>query len=112
MKYNYNRSLKIVVPKDIRLSVYKDAIKIFERNEPAFGMNSKGLCLLLPCILYDLDHYLKNKKGGEIWSWWETEKAFPEIEPYINELNGTIGNEEKNALRLSILKKIVKDFVS
>lgn len=71
------------IPKNVRLRVYKQALKLY--TDYVVGKHSKlddysmGLCLLLPCILYSLNSYLDIQPNGNIFSWRDTRKSFPEL---------------------------------
>jgi len=112
MNYNYKQSLKLEVPKEIRLDVYKRAITIIENNEKSYGLENYCLCLLLPCILYELEHYLDNVNGlDENWHFWDTEIGFPELKGFMKNMRGVNSIDEKNKIRLTFLKEIVNNFV-
>ena len=108
MKYNYQEDLNKKVPDEIRLSVYKDAIKIIEKGEIVFGLSEFYLCLMLPCILYDLNHYMGKRHNGNDWHLHDVQIAFPEIAPYIADIVKSI---DGNKLRLKALNEIVDNFV-
>lgn len=76
------KDLKQVVPANIRLQVYKEALEYYENKgyaEEDFieGNYGDGLCLVLPCILWGLKHYLDFTFE---WDYHYTPIAFPELD--------------------------------
>lgn len=115
MKYY---SLTEVLPVEVRREVYTKCIDILEEmldnpTQSFFGANTKsdelGLCILLPCILYNLEHYLDKAKGKkENWWYGDTPKAFPEVKDYIDTVRylGTL--KGRNERRIEILKTALR----
>jgi len=97
-----------------RLATYRKVLKHLEEGVPKFGMENFGLCLILPCIYYNLEHF-NDPINGKSWDYHETIEAFPELADIIEQLmeferkNFQITykeyHEKKNALRLSLLKE-------
>lgn len=107
MKKYIHPTLKEEVPIDIRRDVY---IKAFKRLD-----EHRGLCVLLPMILWDLEkaldeplHYIST---GEIWDCNDTTTAFPEL---TNEDVQCIEKEmlldDKLKRREEILTRIINSF--
>lgn len=75
------------IPKNVRLRVYKQALKLY--TDYVVGKHSKlddysmALCLLLPCILYSFNSYLDIQPNGNIFSWRDTRKSFPELHEFL-----------------------------
>lgn len=78
MKNIHIVDLRREVPAEIRLEVYKDALDYLEADyyEKNWG---GGLCLILPCALWDLPHYCSNSPDGYPFDYYYTIKAFPEL---------------------------------
>jgi len=96
-----------LVPKRTRISVYKQAIKLIESGKRKYGC-SYGLCLILPCILWDLKNYCDNAPNGNDWHYNVTLIMFPEIKSEIHKIYRLTTTESKNKMRKNILKDIVK----
>jgi hypothetical protein len=109
MKNKKITSLLEIVSVDIRISVYKKAIKLIEKQIIFASVEGYGLCLLLPCILWDLKHYCDLAPNGKDWEYRDTIIAFPELtEEMIVELldvEATI----RNIKRVELLKQFIID---
>ena len=76
----YDCNLGDELPKEVKLQVYKRALEIIKKDKLVFGLEtSLFLCLLLPCILFDLTMYLQSQPNGKVWVYYLTKKSFPEI---------------------------------
>lgn len=73
-----------LVPKKIRLGVYKEALRLIENNEHKHDLGGFGLCLLLPSILWNLKSFLNDAPNGEDWNFETTSKMFPELENFLS----------------------------
>ena len=71
------------IPKNVRLRVYKQALKLYtdyvagKHNE--LDNYSSALCLSLPCILYSLEKYTDLQPNGNMFYWTSSRKSFPEL---------------------------------
>ena len=112
MYTNTEYDLSKELPKEIRLDVYKKAIDIIENDiddkKVNFGIKCKGLCLILPCILWNLKSLNELTPKGKDWSYDGAKIAFIEIRKHINKLSKIPTERESNIYRLEILKNIVK----
>lgn len=86
MKNTHIKSLEEIVPPNIRLEIYKEALCIVENQLNNYkghrDHNSyfpRGLCLLLPLLLWDLPSVYSNTPNENIWNYYETSIAFPEL---------------------------------
>ena len=114
-----NRNIKVgeVVPVEIRIEVYKKAIKIIEIGKICFGLTSPSLCLMLPCILWDLKHFLNDAHNGEMYCCDSAKAMFPELtDDVITHIEGNhrltnksywSKSQPKNKVRLYYLKKFI-----
>lgn len=110
MKTPYKKPLTVVVPKARRLFVYKQALYILKNNIHCYGLPSnKGLCLLLPCVLWNLNHYLDNDPNGDFWLYTRTVITFPEIADKIKLVKQS---SDPNQTRINILTKIIKEWMT
>lgn len=111
MKNQHITTLKKPIPIDIRIEVYKDAIDIIKNNikHDTLTTNSiSALCLLLPCILWDLDHWLQDTPAGIDWNHNDVPKAFPEIKQWTEEAYKFGGNSNnKNLKRIEVLQNAI-----
>lgn len=111
-----------LVPKDIRLQVYKEAIEVLENGKNGIDKYNLslgfGLCLILIPILYDLEDFLANAPNGQSQSWTDTTSMFPELDQYVlRELNNRINNinegselntkAERFNIRIEILNRFI-----
>ncbi len=111
MKNLHIKNLGQVVPAEIRLEIYKTALRIIEKQERVFGLlkDSYGLCLLLPCVLWNLDNYLSKAPDGNNWSYFTTSSSFPELtSKVLDKLNKTETDEQANKIRIKFLKDFIK----
>lgn len=75
------------IPKNVRLRVYEQALKLY--TDYVNGKHNKlddysmTLCLSLPCILYSLPSYLDVQPNGNVFSWKDTRKSFPELNEFL-----------------------------
>lgn len=108
------------VPKETRLEVYKEALEIInkiienEENEKEFKHLGAGLCLMLPCLLWGLDHFLDNFTtidNKELpWSPWETSDMFIELnEDSIDFIERGNNNKEFYLKRQKVLIGFIKE---
>ena len=109
---NENIVLGEVVPPQIRLECYKQAREIVLSEEPRFGMSGFGLCLLLPCILWDLVDYEDSDPSDNPWDYEDTEHSFPEIIEFnlIEKIENDV--ENKMAIRLEFLEWAIQKLES
>lgn len=110
MEFTYTDSLKNEVPKEIRLEVYKKAKELIENwykpNTENFGLINPQLCLILPCILYNQDHYL----GGENdWNNWHTHWAVLGFTEFTDEdIKDIYHSENQDKKRLELVTKWIE----
>lgn len=93
-------TLKEELPKEIRFPIYQKAIDALESGR------KHGLCILLPMLLWDLEHYLADTPDGSDWNYRDTVIAFPEIAPYITEI---VMSNNPDQVRIRALKEIIKN---
>lgn len=79
MKNSQIKNLKEVVPKEIRLQVYKDTLKYYGSLLEAPKKWGTGLCLVLPCALWGLSNYISEESMDLKWDFGDTPLAFPEL---------------------------------
>lgn len=98
-------SLTEIVPKSIRIKIYKKALKILENDPELTKRLGTGICLVLPCILWDLNHFLDVNPFGEDWNYREAKIAFPELAEFCR-----MPSEERNTKnRIIFLEKTIAD---
>lgn len=110
-KYNLEQEL----PVEVRLEVYKKALKSFEPNGKTFGISSDGLslCLLLLCVLRNVDHFMGNCGDFE-----KVTIAFPELTyDILGQLHSIRTDtpdklEYKDSVRKELLQSFVKKLFS
>lgn len=110
---NETITLDTIVPKEIRKQVYQEALKYYQnyliypnKYQNLDDEDSLGLCLLLPCVLWDLEHYLNDSPTG-LWEYEATVHAFPEIKDYIPEIQGEFNQDKKLKIRIKVLTEIL-----
>lgn len=101
-----------LVPIEIRLEVYEKAIELIEKDENFADTkdNKEGFstCLLLPCLLWDLEDYKSNSPSGRMWSFHHINNQFPEwTSKIIKKIESVHSKEEKDKLRIKYLKQSV-----
>lgn len=119
---NEQYTLEKKLPLEIRREVYIEAHRRLKDSlrddndydiKELFGTMSGQLCLILPCILWDLPHYMYNGPH-RAWHWEEVGTAFPEIQElvdntakYLGELDGV----ERIQARIDFLNKIIETLI-
>lgn len=115
MKNTHIQNLNHVVPADIRLQTYKDALEYFEQRrwnveDEAEGHYGEGLCLVLPCIMWGLYNYMDSfAPDGYWWSYMDTIKAFPELGKGLDIILSWSNRERKIKVRMELLRKWIKE---
>ncbi len=105
-----------LVPIEIRLEVYEKAIELIEKDENFARLNDTddnngySTCLLLPCILWDLNHYLDTAPNGQNYSFHTITQMFPEwTKDIVNFIILAETKKELNILRIKYLKQSVNN---
>lgn len=108
-----------LVPANIRIEVYKEAMKIIKKGEPAHGITFFSLCVLLPSILWNLKYYIDDAPCGHGWFSGSTPVMFPELtDERINEITDISWEHEsmhikkRNLKRLAMLREMIADLTS
>jgi len=91
-----------IVPEDIRLEVYKEAL---EKIGTTYGYF--GLCLALPMILWGLKSYLEYAPNRDIWDWKDTETMFPEIAGIREAVDNESNKKEQVTIRIQYLESAI-----
>lgn len=121
MKNIHIKNLLSEVPKEIRLQVYKEALEYYDKElynilynlitPPGLctGYYGIGICLVLPCILWELHNYLSASPANEVWDYEDTSIAFPELsKEIISEITKASIKGDDIDYRKSLLKKWIK----
>jgi hypothetical protein len=110
---NKKYTLEKELPKKIKLQVYKKALKLYKNDENTIRQLGQGLCLVLPCVLWELNHYLDNAPNAGNWSHLKTEIAFPEIKPYVDCLKTPLGRGFLgDTTRIKWLEEIIQNLTN
>lgn len=111
MKNSQIISLKEVVPKEIRLQVYKEALEYYGSLIEAPKKWGTGLCLVLPCALWGLSDYLDNHSMDLIWDFEDTPIAFPELnnDVLLDLSSSKLEDKSRMQIRCSYLKIWISD---
>lgn len=111
MKNTHIKTLTKPIDKNTRLSVYRETLERFNQKQ-GDQKQVDGLCLLLPMVLWGLNHALDDyldEGTGNNWCWINTHIAFPELtKEVISEIRSAYELEEKNAMRIKHLKKWIE----
>lgn len=123
---NRQYTLKEALPFNVRLNVYIEALIDYRANyiDTRFSgletvTENIGLCLALPCILWNLGHYLDEVTYDDgrkeyRWDYKDVHKAFPELAEGHGVLFSKLGNVRSiktNADRVKVLESIVASMV-
>jgi hypothetical protein len=103
---NQNILPSTVVPSNIRLEVYKEAIDLIQKN-PAY-VDSLGLCLLLPMLLWGLEDHLSAAPNGHYWNFEHTENMFPEMFGIVDEIRDVCLDTDDNKICF-LNRKVVRE---
>lgn len=98
-----------LVPKEIRHEVYKEALKIVKNFNRNYGLTDPHLCLLLPCILWQLENYIYATPCGELIDYTETENMFPEIRDIAKDIEclELYQSQRKKQIRIQYLTNAI-----
>jgi len=97
-----------LVPKEIRIQVYKEAIKRIKTN--THNQLGIGICLVIPCILWGLEFFLDPAPNGDYWTFKITQEMFPEItDEVIDRIKEVDSEKNQNRMRIKVLEEIVKE---
>jgi hypothetical protein len=97
------------LPINVRIAVYKKAIKDIETEEYIKYSPVSSLCIILPCILWNLESFNSNQPNGDMWITNETPTAFPELtEEVINKITFYYPSHTKIPIRIKYLKGWIK----
>ena len=102
-----------LVPENIRLSVYKKAAVIIREKFWFSQLSEPYLCLLLPCILWELNSFLDKDPNDNIWQDSNTPLMFPELtKDVIRSVERTTTKTEANNLRLKFLNQFIANLTT
>lgn len=94
-----------------RIEIYKEALEIIKKGESKYGMSVRamGLCILLPCIWKNLNHYSDDfiDDNGKRFRYQDTCKYFTEFAEYYE--SDIIRYDPSPEWRIKALKAIIKD---
>lgn len=115
---NENIKFGELVPPDLRIQVYQEAIRVIDSGYAVFELFSDNngmrevrpdyqLCLLLPCLLYQPENWrcVFMEPGN---TWIKTSDMFPEIHAWVEEAQKLqpfvdSNSEIMNELRVNVL---------
>lgn len=109
MKNTHIKTLTKPIDKNTRLSVYKETLERFNQKQ-GDQKQVDGLCLLLPMVLWGLEHYLDDYLDEETrqnWWWTNTPTAFPELTKKVL-YKIMSAYEERDAIRIKYLKEWIE----
>ena len=104
MKNTHILSLQEEVPIEIRKQVYQEALLICQSNDIR---RSYGLCLLLPTLLWDMNHHTDVGPNGKRFKWRDTTTAFPETKNLVAKLLKVNNENDAIIARIEGLKVIL-----
>lgn len=108
MLQNLQYKLTEPLPLHIRKEVYEKAI-IYYRELDKYGRNDNlkdygtGLCMSLPCFLYNLEHWYNDRSVN--WNYQDTPTAFPEIRRFTRIASNDI---DYCTIRVGILEQCLE----
>jgi hypothetical protein len=108
---NINILPNTLVPTEIRIETYKKAIDIVKSGEPKHNVFPHGLCLLLPCVLWNLQHYCDDAPSEDGWNYHDTKNMFPELtQMRLDKIKGIDWTDDKakNRQRINCLRGMIK----
>lgn len=95
-----------LVPEKIRLECYARAIVQIENKiyTQTYAVITPSLCLLLPCILWELNSFREKAPNGQPWNFHDTVNMFPEF-GYRFDPEKTLNNQQ----RLNMLHECISE---
>lgn len=110
MKNTHIKNLKEVIPSNIRLQTYKDALDYYGQIYTESRDYTEGLCLVLPCIMWGLPHYLSNAPDGDYWGPNKSQEVFPELGRDIHRIRSPyLTDVTRMNLRMELLRNWIKE---
>lgn len=107
MKNTHIKNLYEEVPIEIRIKVYEEALNHI-LNIKRHRSDCFGLCLILPCILWDLNTAIDTAPDGFDWHYESTSYAFPELDnKVLKKLQNLRTESTKNLFRVKFLKESI-----
>ncbi len=100
--------------KQERLEVYKKALEFYENqgteSHKIYDLTCySGLCLVLPCIYWQIGYMQMRPDTDRLWRYQLTPEWFPEIAESIESISSNVKLTDKKRLkeRISALKEII-----
>jgi len=71
---------------------------------------SRSLCVLIPCIYWGISNpFDRNPENGKDWSHRDTSEWFPEIIPWLRQLEHLVVPTEIEEKRIEFVKQLIED---
>jgi len=105
---------KDVVPVELRIQIYKEAIEHIKSHKGEYCPLGKGLCLLMPCLLWGLENFMDDVPGIS-WAHYHTLLMFPEFTDgrvkSIDSVRPTGDNLQglKDTQRIVVLEEMIEE---
>lgn len=96
-----------LVPEEIRLECYIEALRQLEAGEERYGLGAFAACLRLPCILWDLGSFENYAPNVQFWHHEHTELMFPEMKG-LSEAVGGLEDSDRYPIRKSFLENAIQ----
>lgn len=91
--------------KRTRLRIYKEALQYLKDGRGSNNNEPSGLCLILPFLLFKLNNYRDNQPNGNIWTYKDTDKSFPEIKLFLDKYSF---NNRTDETRIKFLEETIE----
>ena len=105
---NLNITPNDVVSFDTRIIVYFKAYYSILRNKQVVNVSGYHLCIILPCLLWNLTDYFHASPSGSHWYPSNTKKMFPELKYFLTE---NALNKIDDSIRLEWLLKTIESML-
>jgi len=101
------------IPDELRLKIYKKLLEMFLKAKDYHNViaGCSGLCLSLPCLLFNLSCVYNNDPNGNNWDYNLTGESFIELTNKELKIIMSSGNnkiEIKHETRIKFLKRAIK----
>lgn len=95
-----------------RLALYKRALECYLTKNFPSQLEGAGICMLLPCLYWDLNHFCDKSPDGVDWDYRDTKKWFPEIKEWLAVYNSYSTKEQGSIQRIDYLKWLIEEMSS
>lgn len=103
----YNGVMDESLPLDVKIEVFKKSLDvIYSKTWSKYKLAGPWLCLLFPCVLWDLESYIQNRV--HTWTTSDTKTAFEELDDVVI---ASIENAETSNAAINLRIEYIKTWI-